>query len=469
MALPLWRHVVGYEERDPTTMGKLRCGYPRFYVHPVVAEFMSEARRQLASPGEIAYVFPSRATAALCSDYVRDGTGLELRLDRFGADGLHAVIGPGEAEAACREFWQHTGLIVSSRRARSALRGKDGGKDSGAEVDAILRGRIATWYGAAPDDVYLYPSGMAAIYAATDLAARLNPGARRAQLEFPYLDTMKVHERFSTGATLYADGDAADLVDRLRRDGPVGLVTTEIPSNPLLRTVSLKDVSPLLREQGAVLIVDDTIATPVNVDVTPWADIVTTSLTKFFCGAGDVIAGAAVLNPRSPHYAALSRLFRTQHENLLWHEDAEALELRSRDFAARVRQINGTAEILAEYLRSHPAIGHVWYPKFDRGGGYEPIRRPGGGYGGLISMLTEDPERRAAPFYDALRVNKGPSLGTDFTLACPYTMIAHYRELDWAENFGVSRWLIRISVGLEDADDLCARFERALSATQIAG
>jgi cystathionine gamma-synthase len=55
-------------------------------------------------------------------------------------------------------------------------------------------------------------------------------------------------------------------------------------------------------------------------------------------------------------------------------------------------------------------------------------------------------------FFDALNVFKGPSLGTNFTLACPYTLLAHYTELDWAEGFGVDRRLVRVSVGLEHVD-----------------
>ena len=69
------------------------------------------------------------------------------------------------------------------------------------------------------------------------------------------------------------------------------------------------------------------------------------------------------------------------------------------------------------------------------------------------------------PFTIALAVCKGPSLGTVFTLACPFTLLAHYTELDWAESCGVSRYLIRISVGLEDPEELWSRLDRALRGT----
>ena len=70
----------------------------------------------------------------------------------------------------------------------------------------------------------------------------------------------------------------------------------------------------------------------------------------------------------------------------------------------------------------------------------------------------------AQKFYDLLPISKGPSLGTNFTLACPYTILAHYFELDWAKSFGVNKSLIRISVGLEDADWLVKSFRNVLDA-----
>lgn len=65
--------------------------------------------------------------------------------------------------------------------------------------------------------------------------------------------------------------------------------------------------------------------------------------------------------------------------------------------------------------------------------------------------------------FDALETAKGPSLGTNFTLCCPYTLLAHYGELEWAAQFGVDSHLIRISVGLEETEELVGVFERALA------
>jgi cystathionine gamma-synthase len=73
-------------------------------------------------------------------------------------------------------------------------------------------------------------------------------------------------------------------------------------------------------------------------------------------------------------------------------------------------------------------------------------------------------EPAASAFYDALAISKGPSLGTDFSLVCPYTLLAHYGELEWAAERGAPANLLRIWVGLEDPDDLRRRFEEAFGA-----
>ena len=189
----------------------------------------------------------------------------------------------------------------------------------------------------------------------------------------------------------------------------------------------------------------------------------TTSLTKYYSGAGDVLAGAVTVSDDSPQAAQLRSLLADECCDSLWDGDAVVLLENAVDYPERVARINETAPRLVEWLESHPQVAEVWYPTGDTREAYDAVRREGGGYGGLFSILLEDAPRTSAPFYDNLRVCKGPSLGTNFTLVCPYTLLAHYTELEWCEDLGVSRWLIRVSVGLEDFEDLKARFEEAFA------
>lgn len=464
-ALPLWAHAIGYEEQDPAVIDRLQAGYPRFRFHPDVAALMADANRRFGSEATESLVFPSLRTAEECAAYVRRKVGIESVVRQVEGR-LHAVIAPRDGARACRAYWQHSGMVVSSRRARRALQGGDPERTAGEAAALRLRERIGALYGAGPDDVWLFPSGMAAIYRAARVAAQVRPGGRRVTVDFPYLDTLKVQQELVGPTDLVVPGgfEGWDVCYAdIGAGAPVSAIMTEVPSNPLLRTADIARLGALARAQGAVLVIDDTIATPVNVDVTPWADMITVSLTKFFSGEGDVLAGALIVNPASPLAAALAQKTEELHENLLSGADAIVLEVRSRDFEARVRRINRTAARLAEHLGAHPAVERLYYPSLDVDGGYEAIRRADGGYGGVMSILLRDAPSCAPRFYDALRINKGPSLGTNYTLCCPYTLLAHYTELDWAESLGVSRWLIRISVGLEDAGDLCARFDEAFA------
>jgi cystathionine gamma-synthase len=106
----------------------------------------------------------------------------------------------------------------------------------------------------------------------------------------------------------------------------------------------------------------------------------------------------------------------------------------------------------------------VFYPKCNPSRRYyDEYRTPNGGYGGLLSAVFYC-EDDAVRFFDAIETAKGPSLGTNFTLVSPYTLLAHYTELGWAAKFGVEKSLVRISVGLEDRDVLVGVFKKALDA-----
>ena len=125
--------------------------------------------------------------------------------------------------------------------------------------------------------------------------------------------------------------------------------------------------------------------------------------------------------------------------------------------------INRNAIEIAAFLEDHPAIEQVWHPSLADQELYDRYARSEASYGGVLSFTLEFPEENTIPFYDKLACCKGPNLGTVFTLCCPFVMLAHYHELDWAEDAGVSRWLIRLSVGTEPVEELIDRIERALT------
>lgn len=466
VSLPLWRHVIGYEEKDPEVVTKFRSGYPRFCCPPAIGRLFERVERELAGPGERCLVFPRESHARRCLEFIaRDGvaSGRTLTWQDLGV-----ALFPAAAHDSARRFWRFCGEVVSTRQAAHAL-GEHidaATADEGREANRMIRQRLADLSGQPVEDVFLFPSGMAANYAVHRMLTAVFPGRKTVQLDFPYVDVLKLQQLFGSGAHFLPLLSASEYDDLgvLLKGEPLAGLFCEVPSNPLLRCVDFPRLLDIraAAQPGVPIIVDDTIATVAHADAFRVADVVTTSLTKAFSGVGDVMAGSVILNAASPHHAAFAAFLRAQADHELWRGDAVALESNSRDFVERASRMSDNALALAEYLAGHPRVARVWHAREQGGAGYEFIRRVGGGYGCLFSFLLKDSATASPAVYDALRVCKGPSLGTHFTLVCPYTLLAHYDELEWAESCGVPRHLLRVSAGLEDAGDLVARFEQAL-------
>lgn len=457
VSLPRWQDVVGYEEKQPEVVSKMALGYPRFVIHPLVRELA-----QQLGLGQPCLPFPSASAAEAAAAYIRKASGATASV--VAGRGVSGAVTTDAGAQALKDFWQHTGLIVCSRQAEAALAGR--GDITGAPaMRASLRRQLAAVYHCAPDDVFLAPTGMAAQFAALRACQTRRPGLRTAQFGFPYVDTLKLQQKLGAGAHLLHDLEHIETSLQAILSGEnLAAAFGEIPGNPLLGSADVRRISPLLKQHGIPLVADDVVASPVNVDLGRYADLTATSLTKYVAGTCDVMGGALVCNPRSPLYAELKAIIQSRHEELLWGGDALELDDRARTFPHRMRRHNANGLFIAEKLRAHPLVERVWYPKWEFSEAYEAVRKPRGGWSSLVTFLPRNAADTAPLVFDAMRVCKGPSLGTVFTLACPFALLAHYTELDWAESCGVPRNLIRLSVGLEEPEELWARVEEALRA-----
>ena len=463
VCLPTWADTIAYEEEDPRVLSRLEAGYPRFFFHPLVREIFSRCEERLAGPGELCLVYPSRDAAERCRAFLGVHAAGPGRLRAMEPEGLWAVLFPEESLTAAKAIWRHAGEGISSRRAKAVLEGR-------TEPDAVaaketIRRRLADAYAVGQEQVFLFPTGMSAIFSVLRAGQRLHPNRESVEFGFPYVDVLKLQQKIGAGVLFYPRGNEADRVhleNRLEKQA-VSAIFCEFPTNPLLTSPDLKSLAELAERRRFPLIVDDTIGTTENIRVLPWADVAVTSLTKFFSGSGNVMGGSAIVNPESAFAPGLTEIMTEEYEDLLWGEDALLLAHNSQDLDARMRAINRTAERLCDFLQRHPLVDRVYYPKYSTPDLYAACMRPGGGFGGLFSILLADAPERAPRFFDALRVSKGPNLGTVFSLSCAYTLLAHYQELDFAERCGVPRHLVRVSVGLEEPDDLIDRFDRALT------
>ncbi len=460
VCLPTWDSIIGYEEGRDKILKRMRVGYPRFFKHPTVERLFDNAKAEVAGENEEVIVLPTRASVQRAHRWVERRAETAVRITSY--HGLQVLIVPAKAKDDATAYWRFSGEVVSSRQAQDFL---DGVPREGSKSHLIVRA-LTKFTGSTPENTLIFSSGMAAVTAVLRALPGMQKGKKTLQLEFPYVDCLKVQELFGHGVVYLneATGESFDEALKRIRQGEFAGVFTELPGNPLLRTVDLARVAKACAEGGTPLIVDDSATGPFNVDALRFADVVTGSLTKWISGEGDVMAGMAAVREDSPMAATLRESLTTDAAESapLYIGDAEVLLSNLKGYAKRMKTVNTNGLELALWLANHPAVAQVWHPSLTQKENYDAVRRTNGGYGGLLSFVLKTP-KKTPKVYDALRLSKGPSFGTPFTLVCPYTMLAHYRELEWAEGCGVPAALLRVSCGLEPIEILTAVFEEALT------
>jgi cystathionine gamma-synthase len=460
VCLPTWNTILGYEEGREKIVKRMRTGYPRFFKHPIVERLFANAKAEVAGDQEEVIVLPTRLSVQRAHRWVERRAETAVRIASF--HGLQVLVVPAKAKADADAYWRFAGEVVSSRQAQDFL---DGNLREGSKSHLIARS-LASFTGATPEDTFIFSSGMAAISAVLRALPGILEGKKTLQLEFPYVDSLKVQELFAHGVVYLneATGESFDEALMRIRQGEFAGVFTEVPSNPLLRTVDLARVAKACEESGTPLIVDESVTGPANVQSLRYADIITGSLTKWISGKGDVMAGMVSVRADSPVANALRESLTVDAAECapLYIADAEVLLSNMKGYAQRMKTVNANGLALAARLAIHPAVAEVWHPSLTHRENYEAVMCKGGGYGGLLSFVLKNP-KKTPKVYDALRFCKGPSFGTPFTLISPYTLLAHYHELEWAEGCGVSANLLRVSCGLEPIETIIAGFEEALT------
>jgi len=343
-------------------------------------------------------------------------------------------------------------------------------------------------------DVYLYPTGMAAIYYLDRLAARYRPGSvvvlgsvfhntfhllrnRAGPSEFKHFPQVDTSGLDSFETWLREETDAG-------RD--VSYAIVEFPSNPILVSADLHRLHALSRKYNFIFAVDDTIGSFANVDVLPTCDVLVTSITKTFSGYADVMGGSTVLNPLSPHYSGdggLRALYDAEFHNEVFTGDVDTLLANSEDYLSRSAKLGQNATLLAAHLQtaslspSSPIL-RVHHPSVvPSGGNYTSLYRrptpeyPSPTYPCLLSVDFASLEATRA-FYDALAFYPGPHLGAHKSLSLCYGALLFGKdeeEKKYQAGFGVFQEAVRISVGLEEWEDLRDTVDVAIKAAAEVG
>ena len=247
----------------------------------------------------------------------------------------------------------------------------------------------------------------------------------------------------------------------------VGLVYFETPSNPLLQVIDIRRICELAHAHGALVAIDSTFATPVNQQpLTMGADIVIHSATKYLGGHSDLTGGMVAGNE------AKLKPLRTWRKNLGQSMAPETSHMLARSLATlevRVKRQNASALRIAQTLREHPAIERVYYPGLSDFAGHEIAKHQMLGFGGMLSIAVRGGADSAVRVVDALRLfSIAPSLGGVESLVSQPCLTSH-RDLSTAMRAerGIGDNLVRLSIGLEDPDDIERDLLQALAALSL--
>jgi len=241
-----------------------------------------------------------------------------------------------------------------------------------------------------------------------------------------------------------------------------GVVYVESPTNPTLKLVDIQKAAKLAHSDGAVLMVDNTFASPINQNpMDMGADVVLHSLTKYINGHMDLVGGAAVASKKNAYKI---KMMRREFGGTLDPIPAWLVLRGMKTMAIRVRQQNATAMVLAEFLSTHRKVAKVHYPGLKSHPQYQLARKQMKGFGGTLSFEVKGTTRDAMKFTESLKVaTLAASLGGVATLVSqPYNMTHTQMSAKERALSGIPETLVRVSVGIEDADDLVGDFRRAL-------
>ena len=313
------------------------------------------------------------------------------------------------------------------------------------------------------DDALLFASGMAAITSV--LLAMLPTGAHIVIGDDCYRRTrqfcLTFLKRLGITTTVVPMGDLAALEAAIQPN--TRLIVSESPTNPYLRVVDLVRLAEIARRHGVKTLIDSTFATPVNQRPLDFEiDLVVHSATKYLSGHNDLLAGVAIGR------AGLIDSLRQSLGVLGGVSDPHnaALLLRGlKTLGLRVARQNANGQAVAEYLEAHPRVARAWYPGLPSHPDHAVARAQMLGFGGVVSFEIDGSLEDTSRFIDALEIPTiAASLGGCETLVEQPALMSYY-ELSTEERLtvGVKDNLVRLALGVEDADDLMADLEQALA------
>jgi cystathionine gamma-lyase/cystathionine beta-lyase/cystathionine gamma-lyase/homocysteine desulfhydrase len=309
---------------------------------------------------------------------------------------------------------------------------------------------------------FAFASGMAAINAVMTL---LSSGDHVIVSDNTYGGTFRLFDKilrnFGLEFSFVDTREPQNIEDACRPN--TRMVFIETPTNPIMALTDIKAVSEITRRRGIKLAVDNTFMTPYfQRPLELGADIVIHSTTKYLNGHSDSVGGAVILNDEED--ARRMAFIQNAAGAILSPMDSWLVLRGTKTLAVRMRQHDENGRRVARFLAEHPKVKRVYYPGLESHPQYELARRQMSGFGGMVSFETGSLENARRLLESVRLCTLGESLGGVETLIShPATMTHASVPEGQRRKLGITDGLVRISVGIEDVEDIISDLEHALS------
>jgi cystathionine gamma-lyase/cystathionine beta-lyase/cystathionine gamma-lyase/homocysteine desulfhydrase len=309
---------------------------------------------------------------------------------------------------------------------------------------------------------FAFASGMAATNAVMTL---LKSGDHVIVSDNTYGGTFRLFDKVLRNFGLefsYVDAREPHNVEEAAR-AETRMVFIETPTNPVMSLVDVRAVSEITRRRGIRLVVDNTFMSPFfQRPLEMGADIVVHSTTKYLNGHSDSVGGAVILNDEEDIRAMA--FIQNAAGAILSPMDSWLVMRGTKTLAVRMRQHDENGRVVAQFLAEHPKIQKVYYPGLKSHPQYELAERQMSGFGGMIAFETGSLENAKQVLESVRLCTLGESLGGVETLIShPATMTHASVPEPERIRLGITDGLVRVSVGIEDVEDIIADLDQALS------
>ncbi len=476
VSLPTLDDVIGYEEKKTDTLLRMPTGYPRFIRHRKIKGLADFWNQTQSLQKKDLFFFPNSSDWK----FAREILGIKGASTEEEEDYL--IVGlsqDSEDSLSLHKFFQHAGCGLSSRHAEKILESLGQtvmseaiSPNSGAEME--IKDVISKAHGPQidADDVIIATSGANAFTSVFRSALEISRNKQKQiwiRMGWLYLDTLEIMNLLCAPHEQIIDLHTPEEYDTVEEifhayGRKIAGVVTEFPSNPLLHCCNLEKLRDLTYRNDSVLIVDPTMASPKNAKVSGYSDVVINSLTKYANWEGDVMMGSAVFPKNSPVGLEIKQK-AVEYSTKPFSRDIKRMAEQIPFYNYFIERTNQSQEEVVDFLQSHPKIKKIfWAYQETTGENYEKIA--GSHKPGCVVSFEVDGNFR--DFYDNLEMLKSPSFGTEFSLCCPYIYLAHYEligntnGLKKLRHAGLSPQLLRLSIGLENTDEIKQKMALAL-------